>query len=95
MSNAPRKIVFTKTFKKAYKRCKDSGRYNLEKVKTVLAWLANRQPLPASFRDHALIGDWRGYRECHLGGDFLLIYRIENDVIVIAAMLGSHNDCFS
>ena len=91
----PLQISFTKTFLKAYKRCKSSGRYNLNKVKDAIDMLASRQNLPPSYRDHELIGNWCGYRECHLGGDFLLIYRIENDRLIIAAMLGSHNDCFS
>ena len=90
----PKKIVFSKTFEKAYKRCKASGRYDLSKVKTALEMLAYRITLPEKYRDHALLGMWSGYRECHLGGDYLLIYKLKGDEIIVAAMLGSHNDCF-
>lgn len=67
----------------------------MPKVKRGLELLAYRQDLPMSYRDHALIGDWAGYRECHLGGDFLLIYQFIGDSVIVVAMLGSHNDCFN
>ena len=91
----PRRLVFTKAFEKAVRRCKASGRFPMQKVNEALQMLTHRKRLPEAFRDHPLVGKWLGYRECHLGGDFLLIYRLDGDEIIIAAMLGSHNDCFS
>ena len=56
--------------------CKKRG-YNLKLLAGVLKNLANGEPLPAKNRDHALIGDYEGCRECHIASDWLLIYEIE------------------
>ena len=92
----PLRISFTKTFLKAYKRCKSSGRYNLNKVKDALDMLASRQNLPPSYRDHELIGNWCGYRECHLGGDFLLFIELKTIILslllcLVVTMIVFHN----
>ena len=53
------------------------------------------KPLPNKNRDHDLSGDWIGHRECHILPDWLLIYRIEDDVLVLTlARTGSHSDLF-
>jgi mRNA interferase YafQ len=71
-----------------------AGRYDLAKLKeTMLALIANRGPLPPERRDYALVGDWAGHRECHIGGDFLLIYRYSDDGIVFVRV-GTHADLF-
>ncbi|MDR3362385.1 MAG: type II toxin-antitoxin system YafQ family toxin [Desulfovibrio sp.] len=57
--------------------------------------LAEDRPLPESCRDHALVGDWKGYRECHLKSDLLLIYRTEEPEFLKIARLGSHSELFS
>ncbi len=44
----------------------------------MLLLISNSGPLPSEYKDHALIGNWSGYRECHVGGDFLLIYRVDD-----------------
>lgn len=57
--------------------------------------LAMGEPLPEKHRDHELSGDWAGHRECHIETDWLLIYRIDNDILVlILARTGSYNDLF-
>jgi mRNA interferase YafQ len=57
--------------------------------------LAAGETLPPSNRDHDLSGNWIGHRECHIRGDWLLIYRIEgNDLILVLARTGSHSDLF-
>ena len=57
--------------------------------------LAMGEPLPDKNRDHDLSGDWAGHRECHILPDWLLIYRIEDDVLVLTlARTGSHSDLF-
>jgi len=45
----------------------------------MLPLIANTGPLPPEWRDHELAGNWSGHRECHVGGDFLLIYRFDTD----------------
>ena len=61
----------------------------------VVALLAMGEPLPEKNRDHDLSGDWVGHRECHIQPDWLLIYRIEDDVLVLTlARTGTHSDLF-
>ena len=53
--------------------------------------MANDAPLGPDWRDHALKGDWTNHRECHVGGDFLLIYRLdENDNAIVLVRAGTH-----
>ncbi len=57
--------------------------------------LAMGEALPEKNRDHELSGNWDGHRECHIQPDWLLIYRIENDVLVLTlARTGTHSDLF-
>lgn len=88
----------TKQFRKDWKRLSDTGRYDMVALKEVmLLLLANNGPLPPEWRDHALTGDWAGYRECHVGGDFLLIYQITTDgpdETVIFVRAGTHSELF-
>jgi mRNA interferase YafQ len=64
----------------------------------MLLLVANDGPLPAEWLDHTLTGDWRGHRECHVGGDFLLIYRLDESVktgLVVFVRSGTHSELFS
>ena len=71
-----------------------AGRSNLSAAKDAMAKLiANDGPLPAELKDHELKGDWKGYRELHVGGDFLLIYRVEEKTIYFTR-IGIHADLF-
>jgi mRNA interferase YafQ len=63
-------------------------------VSAVVALPITDQDLPDQYRDHALIGDWAGYRECHLKPDLLLIYRKPDVETLRLARLGSHGDLF-
>ena len=59
----------------------------------MLLLIANDGPLGPEWRDHALTGDWADHRECHIGGDFLLIYQLEgNQIIFVRA--GTHAELF-
>jgi mRNA interferase YafQ len=61
----------------------------------VMNLVTNRQPLPPEYLDHALTGEWSGFRELHIGGDFLLIYRIDIEKdIVIFTDLDTHAELF-
>lgn len=82
----------TSAFKKDYKRTKKRG-LNLSKLQRVVELLANGTSLPESLRDHALTGNWANHRECHIAPDWLLIYQIYEDVLVLElTRTGSHSD---
>ena len=62
---------------------------------TVIYYLINDHEIPKKYRDHALSGEWSGFRECHIKPDWLLIYRIDGDVLTLTLMdTGSHADLF-
>ncbi len=87
-------VKFTTVFRKDYKKAK-KRRLPLEKLKEVVDLLAMGQPLPERNRDHALTGDWVGHRECHIQSDWLLIYRVEEDVLVLTmTRTGTHSELF-
>lgn len=67
-------LVMSSRFKKDYKRLKRSGRYPMQKLLDVLDLLCAEQALPPQYRDHALTGNFRDFRECHISPDWLLIY---------------------
>ena len=84
----------TMQFKKDYKLAIKRG-LKIELLKDVIAVLAMGEPLPDKNKDHALTGNWAGHRECHILPDWLLIYRMEDDVLVLTlARTGSHSDLF-
>ncbi len=79
----PRQSYYEKGFTKDWQRLTRSGRFNMRNLKEVMLLLiSNTGPLPAQWKDHQLVGDWNGHRECHVGGDFLLIYRLDDEKIV-------------
>jgi mRNA interferase YafQ len=63
-------------------------------VSAVVTLLLSDKSLPENNRDHALIGDWMGYRECHIKPDLLLIYRKPDADTLRLARLGSHSELF-
>ena len=78
---------FKKDYKPALRRHLD-----VKRLEDVVAILAMGEPLPEKHRDHELTGNWAGYRECHILPDWLLIYRIEDDVLVLTlARTGTHS----
>jgi mRNA interferase YafQ len=92
-----RTIERSSSFKRDYKRVKATPRHakDLDSLLTeVLASLLTDQALPESKRDHALTGDWVGYRECHIKPDLLLIYRKPDADTLRLARLGSHSALF-
>lgn len=87
-------IAITAQFKRDYKLTKKRG-LRLEALAEAVTLLANGEALPEKNRDHALSGDYEGFRECHIASDWLLIYRIEDDVLVLVlSRTGSHSDLF-
>lgn len=90
-------IERSKTFKKDYKReTKGQYRETLDDILLpVLNDLANENILDQKYKDHQLIGNWSGYRECHLKPDLLLIYKQSENKIIRLARLGSHAKVFN
>jgi mRNA interferase YafQ len=79
-------------FKKDYKRLRRQGA-DLSKLLNVLNRLVAEEILDRRYLDHELRGNWRGYRECHLEPDWLLIYKIERETLRLGRT-GSHSDLF-
>lgn len=84
------KLKTTTRFEKDYKKARKSGR-DMTRLKRVMTWIANEQPLPPELRDHKLVGNFQGRRECHLAGDWLLIYKLEEDTVIFERT-GSHSE---
>jgi mRNA interferase YafQ len=84
--------VYTRQFERDLKRMK-KRRKNPEKLKIILRSLMEEEELDPIHRNHKLIGNWLGRRECHVESDWLLIYKIENDRIIFERT-GNHSDLF-
>ena len=82
----------TNQFKKDLRLAKKRG-YKLNQLEAVIDLLAQGKTLEPKYRDHELIGDYIGFRECHIAPDWLLVYRIEeNDLILLLMRTGTHVD---
>ena len=69
--------------------------YNPELLEDVLDILCMERPLPYKYRDHSLSGDYDGHRECHITPDWLLIYKIEHNILTLTlTRTGTHSDLF-
>ena len=87
-------VVLTNTFRKDYKLILRRG-YNTALLEEVVDILASGKPLPDKYRDHELTGNFAGCRECHIKPDWLLIYQIrEEELILYLTRTGTHSDLF-
>ncbi len=87
-------IVLTSMFKKDLKLAKKRG-YDLSLLSNVVDVLAMGQPLNEKHKDHGLLGNYKGCRECHITPDWLLIYEIvNNELILYLTRTGTHSDLF-
>ena len=87
-------IKTTTQFKKDYKLAQ-KRHLDLDLLKEIVTKLANGESLPAKNKDHSLSNNWKGHRECHITPDWLLIYRYDDDVLVLTlTRTGSHSDLF-
>lgn len=96
----PRACDYAKQFSKDWARLSQSGRFDMHRLKQIMLLLiANDAPLAPEWKDHPLKGQWADYRECHVGGDFLLIYRIDDDAgkagTIIFVRAGTHSELFA
>ena len=85
---------YTRAFLKDWARLSRSGRYDLRRLKeAMLLLVSNEAPLGPEWLDNPLKGDWADHRECHIGGDFLLIYQASVSAIVFVR-IGTHSELF-
>ena len=88
------KIVYTNRMKKDVKLMKKRGK-DLNKLVNALFLLSTGNPLPIQYRDHQLTGNLHDFRECHIEPDWLLMYQIFEDTLILSATAtGSHADLF-
>ena len=87
-------VRYSSKFNKDYKLIKKRG-CNLDKLKKVVALLRDGIKLPPKYIDHALSGNYANFRECHIEPDWLLIYKIDNSVLILTVFrTGTHSDLF-
>jgi mRNA interferase YafQ len=79
---------FRRDIRRAQRRGKD-----MSKLRDVLSLLIAAEPFPARLKDHPLTGDWGGYRDCHIEPDWLLLYKIDGNDLILACT-GTHADLF-
>lgn len=90
----PRACDCTKSFLRDWERLSRSGRYDLKRLKeAMLLLIGNDAPLGPEWLDHPLKSAWADHRECHIGGDFLLIYRLEGSTLLFVRA-GTHSELF-
>lgn len=91
-------IVRLKSFDKAFRKLKRSGKMSQkieDKLIKAIDTLASGKSLPKSYNDHQLRGDFAGYNECHIRGDLLLVYYIDDDILALALVdIGTHSQIF-
>lgn len=90
------KPVFSGQFKRDYKLAVKRG-CNPDKLEKVVSLLCQEQPLPPAYRDHALVNsrNYKGMRECHIEPDWLLVYKVVQETLVLKLIrTGSHSDLF-
>lgn len=95
----PRSSDHAKSFIKDWERLSRTGRYDMGRLKqAMLLLIASDAPLGPEWKDHPLKGEWQGFRECYVGGDFLLIYEIDDSVgkggTVNFVRAGTHSELF-
>ena len=90
-----RDIVWTTQFKKDYKLALKRN-MDIELLDNIIRALSRGEILPEKNKDHSLSGDWVGHRECHIQPDWRLVYRIDDDVLVLTlSRTGTHSDLFN
>lgn len=87
-------IIYTNEFKKSYKLCKKRG-LQISLLEEAIEILAETGTLPEKYRAHTLSGNYAGYWECHIKGDWLLIWKIQDkELVLILSNTGTHSDLF-
>ena len=85
-------VDWTRQFKKDYKLAQ-RRHSDIDELKRIVRLLAQRQPLPEACKDHPLHNNWEGFRECHIAPDWLLVYQVVEDRLVLSLVrTGTHSD---
>ena len=96
--NEKYEVAWTTRFKKDYKQARKRG-YNLDLLKEVVHLIAmgnQQQKLIDEYNDHPLSGNWNNHRELHIQSDWILVYYIDDDVLVLSLVrTGTHSDVFN
>jgi len=88
-----RRIAYSSAFKRDYKRTSKRG-VDMTKFDAVIELLIHDNPLPHKYRPHMLSGEWKGFSECHIAPDWLLIYDLEDPEVLALHRMGTHSDLF-
>ena len=86
-----REFKYSSRFKRDYKLCKKCGR-DMQKMQDILLILASGETIPEKYKDHPLKSNWKGYRDIHIEPDWILIYKLEGNNIILLAATGTHSD---
>lgn len=87
-------IVSSNQFKKDLKLAKKRG-FKIEKLQKVVDIIVSSEKLPSKYHDHQLTGKYKNFRECHIDPDWLLVYRLDKDVLILFLFrTGTHSDLF-
>ena len=87
-------VQYTSKMKRDYKRMERRGE-KMEKLDAMLSMLAEGNPVPAKYNDHELSGKYAGCRECHIEPDWLLLYQVFEDKLILSCTAtGTHDDLF-
>lgn len=85
-------LDYTNAFSRDLKKITKRG-YDISRMEYIVNKLQAGEPLEEKYRDHILTGNWKGYRECHIQPDWLLIYRIyEDKLLLVLTRTGTHSD---
>lgn len=95
-SKQPRRVEYTRTFAKSWERYNRAGRRDMHLLCEVMSLIFCNKQIPPEYLDHELNGeDWEGARELHVGGDFLLVYRLNNALNLVTFInIGTHSELF-
>lgn len=88
-------VIFSSLYKKSLRKISKSGNFPIKEIEKVINLLILGKILPVKYSDHELHGEFLGYRECHIKGDLLLIYKIEKEKLILVLVdIGSHSQLF-
>lgn len=89
-------IILSKQYKRAIKKITKSGNCNIFEIKKVVNIIASGKKLDEKYKDHALKGNMSQHRECHIKGDLLLVYYLNNNELVLVLVnIGNHSELFN
>ena len=88
-------VVTTKSFRKSFKKVSKYKNFKEDEFLKVLSLLSSDTELPAKYKDHALVGEYKGFRDLHIAPDIILLYtKIQNILVLELVNIGSHSELF-